>query len=780
MPFRIAARTILQLGAELISSDGVAFYELIKNAFDAGTKSGVQIEVVIRIPYPDYRVLTESVAELSEDGRSFTSIFGALRTKCAAAVTYESTEASIAATIRSSHSKAELVEALKSANYIEVRDTGEGMSRHQLEEVYLTIGTRSRLDQRIDSKSERPILGEKGIGRLSAMRLGMRLLVSTTRAGEAKWNLLQIDWNDFAQSGSQLLGEVAVSPREGARKNDSEYSGTVIHISDLNSDWSFQRLREIANQDFSRLMDPFSRPPMRMQFRYNGDLVPLAAVNKLLFENADATVTARITNIAKTGEVPDFELRGDIDYRWGGRRKALHITQDHLLSIAGLDTLEELHRLGPFSMMCHWFNRRRLHAIEGIGDVKAVRAIVDQWGGGLMLFRDGFRVHPYGGPADDWLQLDPTAFRSTGYKVNRKQIIGKVDITSRANPLLIDQTNREGLRGNLQKEALVRLLQAILSNLRTFVTAVDDEKSRSEALDVDLLEQRVTEAESSLERTLEQLLAKYPKERNIAASITSVTEEIKEIMFQAKELAQGYENRESQLVHLAGIGLMVESIAHELNRSTQYTLSLLNATELTEVPEHVQRTLEGLESQLKTLQKRLRILDPLSTAGRQVKERFELVNWLMDLLAGHEAQFSRHDINCSLMVIPRSGELRIRAVKGMIVQVIENLISNSVYWLKRARKENPRFEPSIEVVVDCQQRQIRFTDNGPGVQRDQREDVFLPFVTTKPPHQGKGLGLYIAREIASYHGGRIYLSDKSTVHPDALNTFVFQLNLDER
>ena len=41
-----------------------------------------------------------------------------------------------------------------------------------------------------------------------------------------------------------------------------------------------------------------------------------------------------------------------------------------------------------------------------------------------MVFRDGFRVHPYGGPEDDWLDLDKEAFRSGGYKLNRQQIIG--------------------------------------------------------------------------------------------------------------------------------------------------------------------------------------------------------------------------------------------------------------------------------------------------------------------------------------------------------------------
>src|SRR5258708_3922012 len=50
MGFRVQARTILQLGAELISSDAIAFYELIKNSFDAGAKA-VRIRIVCLLPH---------------------------------------------------------------------------------------------------------------------------------------------------------------------------------------------------------------------------------------------------------------------------------------------------------------------------------------------------------------------------------------------------------------------------------------------------------------------------------------------------------------------------------------------------------------------------------------------------------------------------------------------------------------------------------------------------------------------------------------------------------
>src|SRR5437868_4253963 len=61
MTFKVAARTLLHLGAELISSDGVAFYELIKNGLDAGSRV-VRLDVVIALPQPSYRAFLEDIA----------------------------------------------------------------------------------------------------------------------------------------------------------------------------------------------------------------------------------------------------------------------------------------------------------------------------------------------------------------------------------------------------------------------------------------------------------------------------------------------------------------------------------------------------------------------------------------------------------------------------------------------------------------------------------------------------------------------------------------------
>lgn len=102
---------------------------------------------------------------------------------------------------------------------------------------------------------------------------------------------------------------------------------------------------------------------------------------------------------------------------------------------------------------------------------------------------------------------------------------------------------------------------------------------------------------------------------------------------------------------------------------------------------------------MKSLSKRVRVLDPLSVSGRQRVEVFSLDDLIRDTLEAHEAQFKRRRIDVELD-LPKNS-IRVRAVKGMIVQIIENLISNSKYWLQtRSARENS-FRPIIRIASSC-------------------------------------------------------------------------------
>jgi signal transduction histidine kinase len=791
MPFRVSARTVLQLGAELISSDGIAFYELIKNAFDAGSPR-VDIDIVIRINPESLDSHLEHIRSMEEEDTPKAQRDRAIEGYKESVLADVDGSAPRAERLKRQISLAssweELIESLERANYIDIKDTGSGMSLKDLDEVYLTIGTRSRSTERERQREQfahdhkggssfRPILGEKGIGRLSTMRLGWRLHVKTARRGEPTWNVLDIDWRKFSNNTNELIDDIEVAPTIGNKKDDPKISGTRIRISALTSSWSVEKLKKIVVEEFSRLTDPFV-PRLRypISLRINSEGISIPTFEKILFEHAHAIVDAKFTVDSRRPQ-----LLGKVDYLMREREKTFSLELSDILSICDTNSPAVLYSLGPFTVKFFWFNRQALTAIDGIGEKRQVQKLVNTWSGGLMMFRDGFRVNPYGNPDDDWLDLDRKALASGGYKVNRKQIIGKVDISSLHNAALIDQTNREGIRDCDEKSALISLLKHILeTQFRAFMNNVDKGIKAREPVTFDDLEERVDNEEKEIRQSLKILVRQYPqvkKDTRIITTIEDSIDKIHDLLEEAKQLADSFKEGRTELLHLAGLGLLLEILAHELNRATQHALGTLANADEAKVRKDTGSLLGTLEAQLKTLQKRLRILDPLSTSGRQVKENFELIALVNDILKSHEAQFKRHNIKYSLEVRPSqsTAELTVKMVKGMIVQILENLLSNSVYWLKQQRKLDRSFLPKIMVTIDKRSKTISLTDNGPGIPPTRKEEIFQPFVTTKPPGEGKGLGLYISREIAKYNKAALVLSDERTTHKNRLNTFILFL-----
>ena len=787
MSFRVTARTVLQLGAELISSDSVAFFELIKNAFDAGSRR-VFIDVCVRMEHSAY--LSHSSAIHNRVDESTSALENHKRRIQNDVDTAAAGADDLIEEIKEAQSFPMLSGCLEEANYIQIRDLGHGMSAEDLEEIYLTIGTPHRRRQRNrqsktgspdggENGTFRPILGEKGLGRLSAMRLGWRLDVSTTVKGERRRNQLRVDWRQFTDD-NLLVEDVPVSPTKGSIKANSSRSGTRIRIYALTSPWSPGKLREIATDEFSKLTDPFvpeSRYPINV--RYNERPVEIKRFDDILFDYAHATAEAEYT-VGENG--PRFV--GTVQYRAQNRENNFALDRTDLFSISEPSSPDDLESLGPFSVRFYWYNRRILSAIEGIGDQRAVRELVDAWSGGLKVYRDGFRVNPYGSPDDDWLDIDKKALASSGYKVNRRQIIGVVAISSLNNPALVDQTNREGLRDCPEKHVLVRLLQhLIVSQCRDFLNAVDEEVKAEIPTRFEDLEERVEKEERTIRQNLNILFERYPelrKDRELTRPINAAIRRIRSLMAEASSLAERYDAGHSQLTNLAGIGLMVEIVAHELNRATSHTLRIIADADHGDMDDELGSLLQTLGAQMQTLQRRLRILDPLSTAGRQRRERFDLVSWVRYISEAHTAQFARHDVELELNVVPdsTSPSMRVFMVKGMFVQVLENLLANSMYWLKIESRLDPSFTPRVQITIDKGRRVLTLSDNGPGIPVERRDQVFQPFFTTKQPGEGHGLGLYVSKEIAHYNGARLTLADDETIHEGKLNTFILELGAD--
>lgn len=111
----------------------------------------------------------------------------------------------------------------------------------------------------------------------------------------------------------------------------------------------------------------------------------------------------------------------------------------------------------------------------------------------------------------------------------------------------------------------------------------------------------------------------------------------------------------------------------------------------------------------------------------------------------------------------------------MLVQIFENLISNSIYWMEIKSKRESGYQPRIEIVIEADPPTVHFTDNGSGIALENAEKVFRPFWSLKEKNKRRGIGLFIARECAEHHQGTLALDQSRITKNNRLNTFVLEL-----
>ncbi len=137
---------------------------------------------------------------------------------------------------------------------------------------------------------------------------------------------------------------------------------------------------------------------------------------------------------------------------------------------------------------------------------------------------------------------------------------------------------------------------------------------------------------------------------------------------------------------------MTDFIFHELDRSVSHTLKLLGDSQRS----GTDAALRSLEAQLTTLQKRISAFDELTGERRQSRSKFDLSEVVRDVVDAHTNQFERHRIEINVS----GGPLVIKAVRGMVIQILENLISNTIYWLKQQDRYQEGFHPRIWINID--------------------------------------------------------------------------------
>lgn len=768
--FSVAARTLVHLGAELITSDEVALNELIKNAFDAESE---RVKISFHIPVP-LAAVQHAVAAIraARTSGEIKAAIKAIRSEIETAVqglpggNERDALFEKLAVIESTTARDQLLEQLEQLNYLTVEDTGSGMTESDLEEVFLRIGTDSRLESHSSGKLQRRILGNKGIGRLAMMRLGDRASVTSwTRPGDA--HAIDFDWRAF-EDASKQIDDIPLQVRSVPQPRDAE-SGTVIAICALKAPWTSALVEDkVVNRFVRRLQNPFAAPvneeepagfPIDIHVN-NGRRVSIAPMKKVLADHAQADFELRfdpdgVEGAANEAVILVSELN---DHRRGGDPVIAQRSTDDVLRKIGTE-LSELNDVGPFTAKIRWFNRDQLRKETTLDSTwKAAQKELDLWSGGIAIYRDGFRIGFTGqSTGEDWLGLDSSALKRSGFTVNRIQVVGALLISREDNPGLIDRSNREGLIDSRQANIVRQILIYFgIEELRRHIDheGREDKKAQLEAL-VESAPATIRERATKAEQGLMEIRSKVsPEVRPTIKSIANHLHFIKSEVKLFEEASKQAIGRREDILELAGVGTVMSGVLHELTRTTGNTRQLLQKLSKGESPK-TQALLDKLDAEVKAINTRLRQLDPLTPSGRHRKELFDLTALLRTIVDGYAARFERHEIKCELH-IAGSDETRVMVnmVRGFVSLAVENLMTNSIYWVQQGLKAGET-ERLIELELDPVSRTLTFRDNGPGISASDKQRIFTAGFSLR--HRGQGLGLFIAAEVATYHKAKLTL-----------------------
>jgi two-component system, OmpR family, sensor kinase len=171
-------------------------------------------------------------------------------------------------------------------------------------------------------------------------------------------------------------------------------------------------------------------------------------------------------------------------------------------------------------------------------------------------------------------------------------------------------------------------------------------------------------------------------------------------------------------------------------------------------PEHVAASLDVIAAEADRLERLVGdVLDLAKLQAHRFTVRQEEVHMgrLLDHAYGAFAEEARHR-HIDYRLETNGGGPVILSDGDRVLQVISNLLSNAFKWTPDGG--------TVELSLDAEKDgvQVEVTDSGPGIRREDRERIFHPFISQDS--NGTGLGLPIARELASALGGRIELDSK--------------------
>ena len=332
-----------------------------------------------------------------------------------------------------------------------ISDDGCGMSAFDLQEKWLFMA----YSEKKNAPNKNKYAGSKGIGRFSCDRLGEKLKLFTKKHDAKNINELLIDWEKFENNDTAKVEEIELDHREISNHPLLDDKGTVLEISNLRESWARadilklrSALMKLVSPDKSiqddqttiTIIAEHEREADQSEIKKNsrgvtttgyGNLVVNGPIVNDVFEKLELKTTSISVSISDDGQTIEtsIEDRGDFIFKVVRRNN----TYDKLENIKF--KLFYLNRAAKV-------NFARTMGIDSVNY------------GSIFVYKNGFRVYPYGTPGVDFFRINER--KSQGYNrfLGTRELMGRVLIDGE-NEKFIEKSSRDG--GFIENPATIQL-----------------------------------------------------------------------------------------------------------------------------------------------------------------------------------------------------------------------------------------------------------------------------------------------------------------------------------
>lgn len=728
LTFKSQARIIRTLGDRLISSEVAAIIELVKNAYDADAKT-CSIEIN---PQNDLLI---------------------------------------------------------------IRDDGHGMSLNDIQTKWAELGTDNKFRNNT-SCSGRTVLGNKGIGRLAAAKLGRYLHINSTIKDNNGFKSIVvdgIDWDLFSEQENTYIEDIKFYVQE---INAGDKSGTTLTISALSQIWDQEKLRTLV-RELRKLMAPMSldEDDFSIYIDLDAFTIDFSGFDGSEIINGQQTLfsTLHPNKYIQRNKIEPFPLLDACDYtfeaeysrnRLFGTLKINDAKVQHKIEV-------ELDRdvdLGNGLIQFSIFDRdadsvQNTFVKAGIASkedkkgfsLRDARKALDDLSG-IAIYRNKFRIRPYGDKDADWLGLDKRRVQNPSKHLEQAQISGLILVDTAEKSGLIERSSREGFELNDHYHAFRELLLKALNEVESIRLAHNSRTGKNRrqpdvAIKSAFSILREQGDLTKIESFSEDLSAQ--KKEEFKAAVT-------EYKTSLDKLIDIIQDRQSILEARSTLGFILAEVVHEAKHPTSAVGSnLISLSKRVKskwqsdisvpVSEALLENFAQDIGHIESLEALLRRLDPLINVRRKKVYDFSVYETVRKSLLLYKERALRGGVDVEHL--EPDEDYRMTGLEVDLSTAIINLIDNSLYWHEKRKTNNP----FVKISYDSQQEAlfILIEDNAGGISEKYQDAIFNVGFTTK--EEGSGLGLSIAREALGRAGA--YISQQN-VSGDTGSIFTIEIRRD--